>query len=50
MNGEFPSGLVVRIFCVHCGGLDSIPVQKTEIPQDTKCGAGGDMINRILEC
>ena len=39
MNREFPSGLVVRICCVHCGGLDSIPGQKTEIPQDTQCGA-----------
>ena len=56
MNGEFPSGLVVRICCVHCRGLDSIPGQRTEIPQDTQCVCGvgqgikKDMISRIIEC
>ena len=35
MNGD---SLVVRICCVHCKGLDSIPGQRTEIPQDTQCG------------
>ena len=55
-NGEFTSGLVVRICCVHCRGLDSIPGQRTEIPQDTQCVCGvgqgikKDMISRIIEC
>ena len=30
---EFPSGLVIRILGFHCRGLDSIPGQRSEIPE-----------------
>ena len=34
--GEFPGGLVVRNWCLHCGSLGSISGQGTEILQATQ--------------
>ena len=44
-KGEFPGGLVIRIWCLHCCGLGSIPGQGTPsglmVWPEEKEGRGG---------
>ena len=47
MDGEFPGGPVVRIWCFHCRGPGSIPDRGTEIPQAAWCGQKKKCMNKM---